>query len=84
MLKVHGGNRVAQGSGKRTESLSAGSPGLVIAGTGSCYQATAAQFCSGISYPWRNSLLQTYITVTGDVQQPSQGLGNVGGCISTG
>lgn len=33
MLKVHGGNRVAQGPGNRTESLSAGSPGMVIAGT---------------------------------------------------
>lgn len=78
MLKVHGANREAQGPGNRIGSLSAGSPGLVIAGTESCYQASAAQLCSGISYPQRNPTPRTHITVTGDVQQPSQGLGKVG------
>lgn len=54
-------------------SLNAGSPGLVIAGTESHYQATGVQLYPGISYPQRNSI-KKYITTTGDVQQPSQGL----------
>lgn len=85
MLKVHGGNRVAQRTGNRIGSLSAGSPGSVIAGTESRYQATAVQLCPGTSYPQRNSPSQKYITATGDVQQPSQGLRKVvvGGCIPT-
>lgn len=74
MLKVHGGNRVAQRTGNRIVSLNAGSPGSVIAGTESHYQATAVQFCPGISYSQRNSPSQKYITTTVDVQQPSQGL----------
>lgn len=84
MLKVHWGNRVAEGPGNRIGSLKAGSPGLVIAGTESHYQATASQLCPGISYPQRNPSPQKYITATGDVQQPSQVLGKVGGCILTG
>lgn len=83
MLKVHGGNRVAQRTGNRIESLNAGSPGSVIAGTESHYQATAVQLCPGISYSQRNSPSQKYITTTVDVQQPSQGLQKVGGCIPT-
>lgn len=74
---------MAQGPGNRIGSLSAGSPGVVIAGTEN-YQTTAAQLCSDISYPLRSLPPQSYITVTGGVQQPSQGWGKVGGCISTG
>jgi len=53
MLKVHEGSRVAQRTGNRIGSLNAGSPGSVIAGTESHYQATAVQLCPGISYPQR-------------------------------
>lgn len=81
MLKVHGRNRVAQRTGNRIGSLNAGSPGSVIAGTESHYHATAVQLCPGSSYPQRNSPSQNNITATGDVQQPSQGLKKVGGCI---
>lgn len=46
---------------------------LKFAGTESHYQATAVQFCPGISYPERDTLHHRDITATGGVQQPPLG-----------
>lgn len=55
MLKVHGGGgRETQGPGNRIGTLSAGSPGLVIAGTERCYQTTS--FTGIAKATWTNEV----------------------------
>lgn len=77
MLKVHGGNRVAQRAGNRIRSLNAGSPGSVVAEVCWDWKSWSSYSCSVLSRHQlpreRHSPSQRDITATGGVQQPPLG-----------
>lgn len=77
MLKVHGGNRVAQRAGNRIRSPNAGSPGSVVAEVCWDWKSLSSYSCSVLSRHQlpreRHSPSQRDITATGVVQQPPLG-----------